>query len=193
MGAINRHKNTALTEAKMQDILNIQYMTNPQYVLFGLYVFNWESDFLFKTKSGFWHEVEIKLNISDFKKDFEKTEKHKVLSGEESASLRPNYYSFCIPVGMVDKVSPMIPPYAGLYTISGECRLECIRKPPMIHSVKIGDNELNLINKFYFNYKSKEKQVRSVMDKTINELRNQVNFLKAEFKAVTGFDIKEVF
>lgn len=38
-----------------------------------------ESDFLLKTKSGYWYEAEIKISFSDFKADFKKKEKHQIL------------------------------------------------------------------------------------------------------------------
>jgi len=43
-------------------------------------MFEWESDYFSISKSNYSYEVEIKISRSDFKKDFEKSEKHQMLS-----------------------------------------------------------------------------------------------------------------
>lgn len=51
-----------------------------KYILENSYVYNWESDFFSVTTSGYAIEIETKLTMSDFKADFNKVDKHKVLS-----------------------------------------------------------------------------------------------------------------
>lgn len=46
-----------------------------RYILLNSFVFNWESDFFFKTGSDYFVEIEVKVSKSDFKADFKK-EKH---------------------------------------------------------------------------------------------------------------------
>jgi len=51
-----------------------------KYILENSYVYNWESDFFSVTSSGYAQEIEIKISLSDFKADFNKIDKHKVLA-----------------------------------------------------------------------------------------------------------------
>ena len=44
-----------LTETKIQDVLKHQ-LSKPRFCLNNLYVFNWESDVLILTQSGYWYE-----------------------------------------------------------------------------------------------------------------------------------------
>ena len=65
-----------INESYIQKRLLFGWKSTHQYVMENLYVFEWESDFLLKTKSGYWYEAEIKISLSDFKADFKKKEKH---------------------------------------------------------------------------------------------------------------------
>lgn len=68
-----------------------------KYNVDGLYVFDWESDKLFETKSGYIYEFEIKISRADFKNDFKhKKDKHIILEGEEKYGDKylPKYYEF---------------------------------------------------------------------------------------------------
>ena len=215
MGTINRNKiYEELKEGDIQKILEQQYMSSSKYVLYNLYVFNWESDFLLYTHGGYWHEVEIKITLADFKKDFNKTEKHFILQNgyriaknnkfieqgidvleyreEKIKMLRPNYFSYCIPITLKDKVLALIPEYAGLYVIVRGKRLDCIKAPKCIHRKKINGNDLNLTDKFYYNYRNYQNQWLSGTAETIKKLKYQINSLKAEYKAATGYEIKDV-
>lgn len=50
-----------------------------KYILDNSYVYNWESDFFSVTASGYAQEIEVKVSFSDFKADFNKVDKHKIL------------------------------------------------------------------------------------------------------------------
>lgn len=50
---------------------------NSDYKLQNKFVFDWESDFFFMSKSGYAVEVEVKISRSDFKADFDKP-KHRL-------------------------------------------------------------------------------------------------------------------
>lgn len=66
-----------------------------KYNIDGLYVFDWESDKLFETKSGYIYEFEIKISRADFKNDFKhKKDKHIILEGGEKYGDKylPKYY-----------------------------------------------------------------------------------------------------
>jgi len=58
---------------------------NYDYKLFNVFVYGWESDFFCISKSKYALEVEIKCSRADFKKDFTKTDKHKILENHKLA------------------------------------------------------------------------------------------------------------
>ena len=86
------------TESFIQSALNGFFAYNSvKYNIDGLYVFDWESDKLLETKSGYIYEFEIKISRSDFKNDFKhKKDKHIILAGEEKYGDKylPKYYEF---------------------------------------------------------------------------------------------------
>ena len=68
-----------LTEQAIQRRLSY-FFASTKYDLDGLYVFEWESDKLLWTKSGYIYEFEIKISRSDYKNDFKhKVDKHAIL------------------------------------------------------------------------------------------------------------------
>lgn len=64
----------------------------------------------------------------------------------------------------------------------------------MLHDNKYTDEELKLCDKFYYNWRNRVNIMeRNAPDEQIKKLRQQVAFLKAEYKAVAGCDIKDAF
>ena len=82
-----------LTEQTIQRRLNY-FFASWRYNVDGLYVFEWESDKLIWTKSGYIYEFEIKVSRSDFRNDFKKKkEKHIILKGPtEEEAYMPSFY-----------------------------------------------------------------------------------------------------
>lgn len=216
MGVKKKAEKIEFTEPYIRKILQRQANSNPKYYMHNLYVFGWESDFLLKTRSEYWYEYEIKISVADFKKDFIKEEKHyKLMTGNElhtqytkldktgCATIRynyeeptviPNYFSYVVPYTLLDKIKDIIPKYAGLYYISEINSLECFKKPPKLHNNKINDDVLNLKEKFYYAFKNYEDRCENnSYEKQIKNYKNTINFLKAEYKAATGYDINETF
>ena len=77
-----------LTKEQVSEQLLQQYLrgwkSNPKYIVENLYVFDWESDMLIKTRSGYWYEVDCKISLADFKNDFKhKWQKHELLKTGE--------------------------------------------------------------------------------------------------------------
>lgn len=82
------------TEEAILQKLRFGYMSNPRYAVANLHVFDWESDFLVKTKAGYWYEVEVKISRDDLRNDRRhKAEKYDVLEGRREG-LRPNYWNY---------------------------------------------------------------------------------------------------
>lgn len=195
MGTRGSKSKSKLSEKRIQEVLEQYYMSQPYYILTNLYVFAWESDFLIKTKAGYWYEVEIKISLADFKNDAKnKTEKFKILGapGDEMEQIyRPNYFSYCVPEELVDKVKDLVPPYAGLFSVYDGRFLHCVKAPEQLHSRKLQDDELRLTEKFYYNYRENKRKYDNVRS-TIMNLRGTINWLKAELKAATGYGIEEI-
>lgn len=188
------------TEESIRKVLNVEYLSNPKYLVHNLYVFEWESDYLARTRAGYWYEVEIKISLSDFKNDFKKKEKHETLRtgkhrdgwGNRIDGLRPNYFAYCVPEPLVSKVDPLVPEYAGLFGVSEYGHLVRHKGVPRLHDQKITDDQLKLTEKFYYNWAEQVRKNRE-HEAIVKEFRREISFLKAEFKAVTGYDISESY
>ncbi len=94
----NKNKDFKFSEEFIQIALNGFFAYNSvKYNIDGLYVFDWESDKLLETKSGYIYEFEIKISKADYKNDFKhKKDKHIILAGEERYGDKylPRYYEF---------------------------------------------------------------------------------------------------
>ena len=206
-----------INESYIQKRLLSGWKSTHQYVMENLYVFEWESDFLLKTKSGYWYEAEIKISFSDFKADFKKKEKHQILENgfkiwkswkynpltkekieynKEVKTKRPNYFTYAVPWYLEEQVKPLLPKYAGLLVLdeNGYILRESV-KAPKLHSEKYSDESLNLTEKFYYNWRTcrQDKMMASKNhNDTIKYLRNKISLMEAEFKEQTGFDFSEV-
>lgn len=171
-----------------QNILNrlrLEYMSNPVYEIANLFVFSWESDFLLKTKAGYWYEVEVKISRSDFKNDRKnKPEKFDIIEGRKSG-LRPNYFSYCVPEHLLDKVADLIPSYAGICKVNSHGHIGIVRMPRQLHGEKISDDSLNLLEKFYYNYSNLRWKYDN-KDAIIKQLRMENSRLRAEYEAIVG-------
>ena len=206
-----------INESYIQKRLLSGWKSTHQYVMENLYVFEWESDFLLKTKSGYWYEAEIKISLSDFKADFKKKEKHQILENgfkiwkswkynpltkekieynKEVKTKRPNYFTYAVPWYLEEQVKPLLPKYAGLLVLdeNGYILRESV-KAPKLHFEKYSDESLRLTEKFYYNWRTCRQDKMMVSknhNDTIKYLRNKISLLEAEFKAQTGFDFSEV-
>ena len=137
------------TEETMRNKLQF-FRSNPRYLLHNLYVFGWESDLLFLSKSGIWTEIEIKVSRADFLADLKKVEKHSILADKENR-IKPNRFFYAVPEGLVQPEE--VPAYAGLlWVMNGGCHSTVMKKPaPSLHGSKITPEELKLADKFYYN------------------------------------------
>ena len=189
MGARKAKEGIKYTEESIRRVLNRWYLSNPHYLTHNLYVFGWESDYLAQTRSGYWYEVEIKISLADFKNDFGKAEKHRVLAYGYNRP-RPHYFSYCVPQSLVEKVEGLVPSYAGLYAVDEYGQLILVKAPPKLHTEKYTDEQLKLAEKFYYNW-VEEKRKNTYHDQIVKELKGEISFLKEEYKAATGHSIYE--
>lgn len=188
-----------LTKEQVSELLLQQYLrvwkSNPTYIVENLYVFDWESDMLIKPRSGYWYEVECKISFADFKNDFKnKRQKHELLKTGDEKHRRPNYFYYCVPWYLSEKVLPLLPDYAGLIVLTENGRLNEVNRAPCLHKQKYTNEELKLCDKFYYAYRNWKGNVeRHQPTAEIKRLKDEIAFLKAEYKAVAGCDIKDAF
>lgn len=166
MGSIGNRNKTDKEEIKWSEELIQQQLrynflspNSVKYFTENLNVYDWESDVLKITKSGYAYEFEIKISRADFKNDFKhKKKKHTLLESKESSSKMPNYFYYVVPEGLVTEDE--VPEYAGLIyvyaTVIGNGKIyyqfQEIKAAPRLHGNKIDENNLKLIDKFYYNY-----------------------------------------
>lgn len=181
-----------VTEPLLQQHLRC-WKSNPKYIVENLYVFDWESDMLIKTRSGYWYEVECKISLADFKNDFKrKWRKHDLLKTGDEKRRRPNYFCYCVPWYFSGKVLPLLPSYAGLIVLTETGKLNEVRRASLLHTDKYTDEDLKLCNKFYYAYRNWKERVEDHQPtKEIKRLKDEIAFLKAEYKAVAGCDIQD--
>ena len=188
-----------LTKEQVSELLLQQYLrgwkSNPTYIVENLYVFDWESDMLIKTRNGYWYEVECKISFADFKNDFtHKRQKHELLKTGDEKHRRPNYFYYCVPWYLSEKVLPLLPDYAGLIVLTENGRLNEVKRSPCLHKQKYTNEELKLCDKFYYAYRNwKRNMERHQSSVDIKRLKDEIDFLKVEYKAVAGCDIKDAF
>ena len=192
-----RKQTPLLTKVQVTEPLLQQHLrcwkSNPKYIVENLYVFDWESDMLIKPRSGYWYEVECKISLADFKNDFKlKWRKHDLLKTGDEKHRRPNYFCYCVPWYLSGKVLPLLPSYAGLIVLTENGKLNEVRRASLLHTDKYTDEDLKLCNKFYYAYRNWKERVEDHQPtKEIKRLKDEIAFLKAEYKAVAGCDIQD--
>lgn len=143
------------------------FISSPKYVMNNLYVFHhcWESDYCAFTKSDYIYEIEVKISRADFKNDKKKVRKHQVLEGtyvphvnkdrfgnvvSSEKVYKPHYFYYAVPKDLISVDE--VPEYAGLiYVKENGFPYEVVKKAPQLHKEKYTPQELNLLDKFYYN------------------------------------------
>ena len=166
--------NTEYTEEIIQNILSLHFMSdsNIKYKAENLWIYTWESDFWLMTKSNLCYEFEIKISKTDFKNEFKhKIEKHSLLENKNEELIKPNYFYFAVPENLISIED--IPEYAGLIYITDIFPYyEIIKSAPKLTDNKQDENTLNLIGKFYYNYRDWKHKV--IVERNYNEELNKL-------------------
>jgi len=103
-------------------------------------MWSWESDIIAVSKSNYIAEYEIKVSISDYKRDFKKR-KHQFLN-YNSIQSGPNRFLYALPGSLAEKASKIeIPEHAGLYLVH-QYQIQVIKRPPLLHNQKITDQQI---------------------------------------------------
>lgn len=149
---VKKKDTTPWTEERIQQKLRWYFMSpsTKKYELFGRFVYDWESDYLAITKSGYVYECEIKISRADFHNDFKnKVNKHLILEDKESDEQRPNYLYYAVPEGLISPEE--VPNGYGLLYVSNYS-VDIIKPAEKLHKNKVDIEKLNLIDKFYYGY-----------------------------------------
>lgn len=181
---------TEWTEKKIQSLLERDFLSrsSKQYEFCNLYAYNWESDYVAITKSNIAYECEIKISRGDFFNDKKKELKHLIMEGLNTDYVKPNYFYYVVPEGMI--TAEEVPDYAGLiYVVDGHngfTFLKTVKSAPTLHKDKVDYEALNLIGKFYYNFKdykrryeqfdeaAYKREIKS-LNKTIVELDDMIS------------------
>lgn len=151
------------------------YETQALYMVSNIYAFHSrykETDFLVvKSNNRYCYDVEIKVSVSDFKADFNKTDKHdiiekgsykskhttfKTVKGKRKmysagraipVSDRPNRFYYAVPEGLISVDD--VPEYAGLLYVSESGAVTKVKESKIIHKTKLNIEKM-LCRKFYF-------------------------------------------
>lgn len=165
-----------ITEKDVIRILSGTFMSknNKRYEMDNLYVYKWESDYLFFTKSDYAYECEVKVSRQDFFNDKNKKEKHLILE-DKAEGMKPNYFYYAVPEGLIKEDE--VPEYAGLiyvkfYSNAHEYGYSyVVKEAPKINPNKQDIDKLNLIDKFYYNFIDWK---RKADESNVNELKKQI-------------------
>lgn len=162
-----------------------------KYPCLNTYIFrhDWESDWFSVAPSGYTYEVEIKISLSDFRADFRKKHKHKVMTYSQTGwvvertggtyyhgselcgqvshiklskieeAKIPNRFFYCCPADVIPVKD--IPHYAGLIYVNERGRADIVKQSPFLHK-GTPDYSKVLLNKFYYKTLNLEKTIESL-------------------------------
>ena len=112
------------------------------------------------TKAGFILEIEVKRSLADFKKNFHKDhiirrEKCRDVAGVMCCY--PKQFWFLVPNNLVDKVTPLLPTWAGLIRGPAEYEYQLsvvVKSPSNPHATRLTTKEMirlgnNMANQIY--------------------------------------------
>jgi hypothetical protein len=159
---VKNKENIKYSEESIQRALRYNFLSpsSVKYFTENLNIFDWESDVIKFTKSGYVYEFEIKISKADFKNDFKHKKKKHLLLEDSNNEIknRPNYFYYVVPDGLISAED--VPEYAGLLYINSTMvgngapyhHFIEIKKAPSLHKNKFDFENSNLMDKFYYNY-----------------------------------------
>jgi hypothetical protein len=122
----------------------------------------YENDIFAITKSGYWHEFEIKLTKADFKADANKrppswrtgigqtpATKHELIAAKHPTG--PNRFYYVLPAGVVDDAD--VPEWAGIMRVTnGPTRawITRTRQAPWLHKNQVRDELIQQVKGVFY-------------------------------------------
>lgn len=170
-------KNLA-SKIEAQDIQQAisQRFPDHKYFLYNSYIFDWESDYLSISESGYVYECEIKVSLNDFKKDFKKKGKHVILEEKKEMTKIPNKFFYACQRGLIPTI--YVPSYAGLIEIDSTVHgmtAEVLVNAPFLHRENLFPTvQPLLLDKFYHKYRRTELENYELQNE-IKRLQGQLN------------------
>lgn len=153
-----------ITAGKISEAIRFRIARPGSFTMTNTFVKNspWEADVLRVLKSGYWHEYEIKLSVSDYRADFRKkvtswkkesARKHDLYKSPDVLRFdsvygggwrhkkllipKPATYHFVTPAGLLDGIT--LPDHVGLIEVAERDRgagLDCktVKRAPRLKS-----------------------------------------------------------
>lgn len=191
-----------MTAKDIQKALANYYVNGVRYLVPNVYFFGHhycETDLLVVKESNGWiYDIEIKVSRADFKADFKKTDKHRILQQgnisrtttrsvqhgpglfgrEEMETIheakRPNRFYFAVPEGLIKPDE--LPPYAGLLYVNDIGVVNKVKEAPVLHKERL-EPEKTLCRKFYYAF----HELRSYRDENgVNALKSKISILEKQ-------------
>ncbi|MGN1155682.1 MAG: hypothetical protein ACI4TK_05860 [Agathobacter sp.] len=153
-----------------------------------------EADLVVITKANYLTEIEIKRSWRDFLKDFRKDSFH--------ADNRIKSFYYCVPECMVEPCKEYLYSDSALERRLGKIGLISFDEQGRICFERNGEKDIALkltttevmeiarlgVLRFW---DTRRRLDTGYNDELVQRLRSEISFLRAEFKAVAGYDIKE--
>ncbi len=131
-------------------------LNGSEFIVANCYIHNsFEADIMRVMRSGYAEEIEVKLSVSDFKKDFEKTDWHGKPKHEsiQAGEYYANRFYFYVPFTIAEKVRELVPDYAGFIIFTENDHAFVEKKAPLLHKNKITDSKkLEICRKYVFKF-----------------------------------------
>lgn len=202
------------TEESIQKALWLRkpILRNPQYEMFNLMLYAWESDYLAISKGGRVYEVEIKISHADFLNEAKhKDKKLQLLGGSivteedfygfkpldyDRHMPKPNYFYYVCPQGVI--APEEVPEFAGLLYITDGDGFRMEKVAPELHRKKHSFPVESLRDKFYWgmwnwirrcwNKKAKDvaPQTIAAYERALAQAGERISELEMELKHKNG-------
>lgn len=203
------------TEESIQKALWLRkpILTNPQYEMFNLMLYAWESDYLAISKGGRVYEVEIKVSHADFLNEAKNKEKKMQLlggtivteeefygyitPGYDRQMPKPNYFYYVCPQGVI--APEEVPEFAGLLYITDDDGFRMEKVARELHRQKHSFAVESLRDKFYWGMwnwirrywrnvgkaKNIAPQTAAAYEKALNNYAEDITTLKEKISDLT--------
>ena len=183
-------------ESEIQRAIKDNY--NHDYVLLNNYVFDWESDYFGVSKAGLIYDIEIKISMRDFRRDFYKEHRHFSLKNakKELAVIpkderfrydnsmnkemlgycplvilkvrAPHKFFYAVPQDIAGQVLEEIPKYAGLISVEPNRDIMVLKNAPVLHKKNMSEWMQKVLFKKFY-YHSLD------LERKLKEAKNDLN------------------
>lgn len=125
------------------EIALLQHFSQMPYLLTCTYFSGYESDFIFINGNDHITDVEIKITLSDFKKEFKKKKIHTFFNSIAQNKIK--HYYFAVPDYLYPKIKDLVPDWAGVIIVNkddGYCNAITKKRPKTLTKYKATTSDL---------------------------------------------------